>query len=385
MTPDYHELAARARARITEVSGAALEPRLEGGPVVVDIREPYEMAQGMIPGSFVVPRGVLEKAIAQVAPEPDTEIVLYCDGGHRSALAALVLEEMGYSNVASLAGGITRWRVEGREITIPRGPAVDPNARYARQLVLPEIGEAGQRRLLAAKVLVVGAGGLGSPAAYYLAAAGVGTLGILDHDVVDVSNLQRQILHGVDRIGADKADSAAATLRRLNPDIEILALTEHLDAGNVLELASGYDVIVDGTDNFPARYLLNDAAMHLRVPVVHGSVIRFEGQATVVVPYRGPCYRCLFPLPPPPEVSPSCAEAGVLGAVPGVIGSIEAVEAVKLVLGVGDPLVGRLLVYDGLTGEMRAFAVDRDPACPACGDEGRLPPLVDYDTGCRPR
>jgi molybdopterin/thiamine biosynthesis adenylyltransferase len=342
------------------------------------------MAQGMIPGSFVVPRGVLEKAMPQVAPDHDTEVVLYCDAGHRSALAALVLEEMGYTRVASLAGGIARWRAEGREITIPRGPSVDPRARYARHLVLPEIGEEGQKRLLASSVLVVGAGGLGSPAAYYLAAAGVGTLGIVDYDVVDVSNLQRQILHGVDRIGADKVDSAAATLRRLNPDITIQPLAVRLEAGNVLELASGFDVVVDGTDTFPARYLLNDAAVHLKVPVVHGSVIRFEGQATVVRPYHGPCYRCLFPVPPPPELSPSCSEAGVLGAVPGVIGSIQAVETIKLLLGIGETLAGRLLVFDGLGGETRIFTLERDPHCPACGDPARPPTLVDYDETCTP-
>ena len=319
----------------------------------------------------------------QLAPDLSTEEVLYCTVGNRSALAALVLEQMGYAAVSSLAGGITLWRIEQHPIESPSG-IPDPQARYARHLALPEIGAEGQQRLQESRVLIVGAGGLGSPAALYLAAAVVGTLGIVDYDVVDVSNLQRQVLHDSARIGTRKTDSAAITLARLNPGVLVETHPVRLDASNAADIATGYDLIVDGTDSFPARYLLNDVAINLGIPMVHGSVLRFEGQVTVIAPYRGPCYRCLFAVPPPPEISPSCAEAGVLGAVPGVIGSLQAVEAVKMLLGIGEPLVGRLLVYDGLNADMRVFSTARDPACPACSDPATPPPLVDSDETCRP-
>ncbi len=379
----YGEMVRRAKGRITEVTPVILSEGSADGPLIIDVREAYELARGMIPGARVVPRGMLEKVIDRLVPDPATPVVLYCDVGNRSALAALVLEEMGYRAVRSLAGGIERWKAEGLPTVIPEAASADPRARYSRHLALPEVGVEGQERLAAAKVLVVGAGGLGSPVVLYLAAAGVGTLGVIDHDVVDVSNLQRQVVHDTVRIGMAKVDSAAETVRRLNPGVEVDGLRTRLTAANALDLLEGYDVVVDGADNFPTRYLLNDASLHLRIPVVHGSVLRFEGQTTVLAPYRGPCYRCLFPEPPPPELAPSCAEAGVLGVVPGIVGTIQAAEAIKLLLGVGDPLIGRLLVVDAAAAEFRMLKVRRDPACPACSDDSRPPRLVDYDGACR--
>ena len=382
MPLSYAEMVARARAEITEVTVADLAARDER-PLLVDIREVGEFAGGVIPGAVLVPRGNLEGAIARVAPDPGTEIVLYCAVGNRSALATQALQTMGYRNVASLAGGIVLWRRMGHPVSIPEAHAGAGHARYARHHVLREIGKDGQDRLLAARVLLIGAGGLGSPVALYLAAAGVGTIGIVDPDVVDLTNLQRQVLHDATSLGTLKVDSAADALRRLNDDVEVIRFAEPIQASNALRLMDGYDVVVDGADNFPTRYLVNDASLHLRVPVVHGSIFRWEGQATVFDPYRGPCYRCLFPEPPPPEMAPNCAEAGVLGALPGVIGSIQAVEAVKLILGVGEPLRGRLLTYDALAEEFSEVRLERDPGCPACSDESAPPVLVDYDDTCR--
>ncbi len=384
MTVPYGELVNRVRAQITEVTAGELEARLDAPPLIVDIREPEEFEQGAIPGSVFLPRGVLESSIALVTSDPATEIVLVCAAGARSALAARSLEEMGYSAVASLAGGFGRWKTEGRPWEVPTTLDGDQRARYSRHILLPEVGEAGQQRLLSSKVLLIGAGGLGSPAALYMAAAGVGTLGIVDFDVVDATNLQRQILHNLERVGRPKVESAAETLRNLNPDVEVVPYAERLSASNILEIMGGYDLVVDGADNFPTRYLVNDASLHLRIPVVHGSIFRFEGQATVFDPYRGPCYRCLFPEPPPPELAPSCAEAGVLGVLPGIIGSVEAMEAIKLLLGIGEPLTGRLLTYDALSEEFRTLRLRRDPDCPACADENRPPMLVEYDDACRP-
>jgi molybdopterin/thiamine biosynthesis adenylyltransferase/rhodanese-related sulfurtransferase len=384
VTTGYEDLVRRARSLVPEVAPADLADSASAPPVVVDIREADETATGTIPGAILVPRGVLEKAMPQIAPDPGSAVVLYCSVGNRSALAALVLREMGYTGVASLAGGIARWRLEQRPVQMPEG-LPDPAVRYARHLVLPEIGAVGQQRLGEARVLVVGAGGLGSPAALYLAAAGIGTIGIVDSDVVDASNLQRQVLHDTGQIGRRKVESAAAMLARLNPGVVVETHPIRLDAGNVMEVAAGYELVVDGTDSFPVRYLLNDAVLHLGIPLVHGSVLRFEGQMTVVAPHQGPCYRCVFPAPPPPDLSPSCAEAGVLGAVPGVIGSLQAVEAVKVLLGIGEPLVGRLLVYDGLAAEVMVLTTTRDPHCPACGDPGSPPRIVDYDETCRPQ
>lgn len=380
----YRELVAEALAVVAEVQPAELEPRLGSGIVVLDVREPDEVSAGVIPGSVIIARGVLERDVAARIPEPDTRLVIYCASGQRSALAALSLHRMGYTQVASLAGGIDAWRREGRPLATPVRLDEEQRIRYARHLVLPEVGEEGQRRLLESRVLLVGAGGLGSPAALYLAAAGVGTLGLVDFDVVDASNLQRQIAHTLDRLGAPKVESAREAIAALNPDVKVEPHRVQLAAANALDILSGYDVIVDGADNFPTRYLLNDASLHTRIPVVHGSIFRFEGQATVFDPYRGPCYRCLFPQPPPPELAPSCAEAGVLGVLPGVIGSLQALEVIKLILGIGDSLVGRLLTYDALEQDFRTLRLRRNPACPACGDEYSPPPLVDYDQYCLP-
>ncbi len=381
--PTFKELVAAARERIQEVTPEEAEAALDHA-VFIDVRESNEFELGAIAGAAHIARGVLESTIGSRVPDQNAEIILYCAVGERSALAAESLAGLGYTNVSSLAGGIERWKREGRRWDTPLTLRSDQRSRYSRHLLLPEIGEAGQSRLLDARVLLVGAGGLGSPAALYLAAAGVGTLGIIDHDVVDVSNLQRQVLHGVDRIGSPKVESARQTLRNINPDVNVVAYKERLSAENVVELVGDHDVIVDGADNFPARYLLNDASLHARRPVVHGSVFRFEGQATVFKPYGGPCYRCLAAKPPPADLAPSCAEAGVLGVVPGIIGSIQALEALKLLLGIGDPLVGTLLAFDALDGEFRRLTFRRDPSCPACSDEAAPPRIVEYDEYCTP-
>ncbi len=379
----YRERVAAAKRRITEIEPAELEARLDE-VLVIDVREPHEYQQGAVEGARLVPRGILERTIDEMGPGPGAEIVLYCDVGNRSALAAEDLGEMGFERVRSLAGGIERWKREGRSWQLPATLSDEQRVRYSRHTVLPEIGEEGQARLLGSGVLIVGAGGLGSPAALYLAAAGVGRLGIVDDDIVDVSSLQRQILHDTHRLGRLKADSAREALVALNPGVNVEPYRVRLAADNVLDIMDGYDAVVDGGDNFPTRYLVNDAALHLRTPIVHGSLFRFEGQVTTFVPYRGPCYRCLFPEPPPPELSPACAEVGVIGAVPGVIGSMQAVEAIKLLLGLGDLLVGRLLSYDALSQRVTTFEVERDPACPACADEDRPPRLVVYDDACAP-
>ena len=384
MPHTYQDLIARAKAEIREVTPGELEARLGEDFVLVDVRESDEFEQGAIVGAKLIPRGVLESNIPMHVPDPGREIILYCAVGARSALAAKALQEMGYANVASLAGGFGRWKAEGRSWQEPVTLSKDQKRRYSRHTLLPEVGEEGQARLLDSKVLLVGAGGLGSPAALYLAAAGVGTLGIVDFDVVDESNLQRQILHNFERIGVAKVESARETLQALNPDVKIEPYMERLGADNVLDIMSGYDIVVDGGDNFPTRYLVNDASLHLRIPVVHGAIFRFEGQASVFHPYEGPCYRCLFPQPPPPELAPSCAEAGVLGVLPGIIGSIEAMEAIKLILGIGEPLVGKLLTYDALTQEFRQLKLRRNPDCPACSNEAMPPAIVEYDDLCMP-
>jgi molybdopterin/thiamine biosynthesis adenylyltransferase/rhodanese-related sulfurtransferase len=384
MPRSYQEMVTEARRSIHEIDPTALAARRMDPPVIVDIREADEFEQGALEGAKLIPRGVLESNVATYVPDPATEIVLYCAVGARSALAALSLEHMGYTNVASLAGGFERWKADGHSWTVPATLSREQRIRYSRHTLLPEVGEEGQARLLASKVLLIGAGGLGSPAAMYLAAAGVGTLGIVDFDIVDPSNLQRQILHDVAAIGRPKVESAAETLRALNPDVRVVPIEQRLSADNVLELMTGYDVVVDGGDNFPTRYLVNDASLHLGIPVVHGAIFRFEGQASVFSPYDGPCYRCLFPQPPPPELAPSCAEAGVLGVLPGIIGSIEAMETIKLLLGIGEPLVGRLLTYDALAQEFRSLTLRRNPTCPACADRTMPPAIVEYDALCTP-
>ncbi|MFH1104910.1 MAG: molybdopterin-synthase adenylyltransferase MoeB [Actinomycetota bacterium] len=383
MSLSYGEAVARAKTLIREVTPAEVAARLDQPPVILDVREPDEVRLGTIPGAVLLPLALVESGVSTAVPDREAEIVVICAAGNRSALAALAMQEMGYRRVSSMAGGVWLWRQEGHPWESPEGVNADWRARYARHLVLPGVGEAGQRRLGGATVLVLGAGGLGSPVALYLAAAGVGMIGIADADTVDVSNLQRQVLHDTARIGARKVDSAADSLTRLNPEVRVVRHAVRIVAANVLDILGGYDVIVDGTDNFPTRYLVNDASLRLRVPVVHGSVFRWEGQVTVFDPYRGPCYRCLFPEPPPLEFAPNCAEAGVLGVLPGVIGSLQATEALKIVLGVGGSLSGRLLTYDALGAEFVTLQIGRDPACPACADEEHPPALVDYDDACR--
>lgn len=380
----YKDWIAQIRQEINEVSVADLAAQAGEELVIIDVREPDEFSQGVIEGARLMPRGQLEGAIGDLVPNPDTPIVLYCAVGERSALAAQSLNRMGYGNVRSLAEGFEGWKRGGHPWSTPDTLKTEQTARYSRHLLLPQVGEEGQRRLLNSKVLLIGAGGLGSPAALYMAAAGVGTLGLIDFDVVDVTNLQRQILHNSDRLGQAKVESARQTLQALNPDVRVETYRQMLAADNVLDVLAPYDVIVDGADNFPTRYLVNDASLHLRTPVVHGSVFRFEGQASVFAPYRGPCYRCLFPEPPPPELAPSCAQAGVLGVVPGVVGAIEAVETIKLLLEIGEPLIGRLLTYDALDQEFRTLNLRRNPDCPACADENRPPKIVQYDELCLP-
>lgn len=380
--PSFRELLARTKTQINEVDPATAESRL-GSAAFFDCRELEEYEQGMIPGTVFLPRGHLESQIEGKIPDRDAEVIIYCASGVRSVFAAKTMQELGYTNVASMAGGFGRWKNEGRPWLTPAVLNAEQRIRYHRHILLPEVGEAGQQKLLESKVLLLGAGGLGSPAALYLAAAGVGTLGIVDMDVVDASNLQRQILHNVDRIGERKVDSAKKTLTTLNPDIDVVTYDVRFGADNVLDVIDGYDVVVDGTDNFPTRYLLNDASLLKRIPVVHGSIFRFEGQVTVFDPYNGPCYRCLLPEPPPPELAPSCAEAGVLGVLPGIVGSIQALEAIKIVLDLGDPLVGRLLAYDALEQSFRTFKVRRDPSCPTCG-EGAEITIAEYDQYCLP-
>jgi molybdopterin/thiamine biosynthesis adenylyltransferase len=379
----YRDLIASARAAIAEIDCSELESRMSEFEII-DVREVDEHDAGAISGARLLPRGLLERDVSGVVPEKDRAIAVYCAGGNRSALAARSLQEMGYTNVVSLAGGFDRWKEEGRGWRTGEGLTSDQRTRYSRHLLLPEVGEEGQSKLLDARVLIVGAGGLGSPAALYLAAAGVGTIGIVDFDTVDSTNLQRQVLHNLDRVGMPKPDSARETLNALNPDVKVVTHNERLTATNVLTIMKDYNVVVDGGDNFPTRYLVNDASLHLRIPVVHGAIFRFEGQASVFSPYEGPCYRCLFREAPPPELAPSCAEAGVLGVLPGIIGSIEAMETIKVILEIGDTLSGRLLIYDALEEDFTSVSINRDPECPACSNPEMPPEIVDYDQICRP-
>jgi molybdopterin/thiamine biosynthesis adenylyltransferase/rhodanese-related sulfurtransferase len=379
----YRDLLKSAKAQIREVEPAEAEARFADS-TFLDVRELDEFEQGMIPGAVFIPRGHLESQAEHKLPDRDAPIIIYCAAGNRSAFAARTLEELGYSDVVSMAGGFGRWKNEGRDWITPAVLDPEQRNRYSRHLLLPEVGEEGQQKLLESKVLLLGAGGLGSPAALYLAAAGVGTLGIVDMDVVDASNLQRQILHNMDRIGERKVDSAKKSLTMLNPDVNVVTHDVRFGADNVMEIIDGYDVVLDGTDNFPTRYLLNDASLLARIPVVHGSIFRFEGQVTVFKPYEGPCYRCLLPEPPPPELAPSCAEAGVLGVLPGIVGSIQALETIKLLLDLGDPLIGRLLAYDALEQSFRTFKVRRDPTCPACGEDAAPIVIAEYDQHCLP-
>jgi molybdopterin/thiamine biosynthesis adenylyltransferase/rhodanese-related sulfurtransferase len=379
---NFRELLASTKAQIREITPEQAEQE-RSRATFLDVREADEFDQGTIPGSVFIPRGFLEIQVESKIADKTTPVIVYCAGGARSAFAARDLSALGYTDVASMSGGFNQWKNEGRSWVTPQTLTPEQRNRYQRHLLLPEVSEAGQLKLLSSKVLLLGAGGLGSPAALYLAAAGVGTIGIIDMDVVDASNLQRQILHNMDRIGERKVDSAKKTLTALNPDVNVVTYDVRLGADNILQIIDGYDLIVDGTDNFPTRYLVNDAALLKRIPVVHGSIFRFEGQATVFAPYEGPCYRCLIPEPPPPELAPSCAEAGVLGVLPGIVGSIQAIEAIKVLLGLGDPLIGRLLAYDSLEQSFRTFKVNRDPNCPACGPDAEIV-IAEYDELCLP-
>src|SRR5712671_7837957 len=380
----YRDMLKDVKSRIHEVDVRQLDASRNGAgkPVVIDVREQDDVEQGIIPGAIHIPRGYLESRVEQYVPDYETPVVAYCAAGNRSAFAAETLQQMGYKNVTSLKGGFGAWKDAGLNFVVPRELTPAQQKRYSRHVLIPEVGKEGQLKLLDAKVLIIGAGGLGSPAAYYLAAAGVGTIGIIDSDVVEESNLQRQILHNTNRIGQYKAESARETIEALNPDVKVITYIERLDETNVARIIADYDVIIDGTDNFPTRYLLNDAALIANKPVVHGSVFRFEGQLTVFKPYEGPCYRCLYPEPPPMALAPSCAEAGVLGVLPGVIGLLQATETIKLLLGIGEPLVGRLMTYDALAGEFSELRLYRDPNCPACGEHGHPEDLPTYAEVC---
>ena len=377
------ELLNAAKAVITEIDPHEVAANISHY-TLLDVREPDEYEQGAVPGAVHIPRGNLEFSVEGRIQDKNAPLAVYCAGGVRSAFATKTLQDIGYTNVVSIIGGFNKWKDEGLTWATPQTMTAQQRIQYHRHLLLPEVGEKGQLKLLGAKVLLLGAGGLGSPAALYLAAAGVGTIGIIDMDVVDTSNLQRQILHNLERVGMRKVDSSRKTLEGMNPDIKVNTYDTRLGADNILDIIDGYDVIVDGTDNFPTRYLVNDAALLKKIPVVHGSIFRFEGQVTVFNPYVGPCYRCMIPEPPPAELAPSCAEAGVLGVLPGIVGSIQAVEAIKLLLELGDPLVGRLLTYDALDQSFRTFKVRRDPECPACGEHAGEIIIAEYDDLCMP-
>jgi len=397
------EIIRQVKERIKEVDPREVRDRLAGSPhgasvngggpgerpVVVDVREQHEFEEGHIPGAVHVPRGHLESRIEGAAPDRSQPVVLYCASGNRSALAADTLEcLLGYENVESMTGGITLWKDRGYDVEVPRALTPEQRSRYSRHLLLPELGLEGQIKLLESKVLLLGAGGLGSPVALYLAAAGVGRLGLVDDDVVDVSNLQRQVIHTGSRVGEPKVDSAEQAIGDLNPDVEVVKYNTRLDASNVMEIVQGYDVVVDGVDNFPTRYLLNDATVRLQIPVVSASILGFDGQLSVFKPYDGPCYRCLYPTPPPAELAPSCGANGVLGVLPGTMGLLQATEVIKLITGAGEPLVGRLLLYDALAASFTELKVRRDPECPICSrdpddiSEEEMGVFPDYEAFC---
>ena len=375
------DLIAQARVGVEEIQPTEAAAEMDEGDVaLIDVREQHEFEERHIEGAIHVPRGYLESRIEQFVPDRSKRIVLYCASGIRSVLAAKTLtEDLGYEDVASMEGGITLWRDRGLPVVTPRSLTQEQKERYSRHVLVPEIGLEGQLKLLDAKVLLLGAGGLGSPTALYLAAAGVGTIGLVDDDVVDASNLQRQVIHNTERIGMPKTESARIAIEALNPDVKVVSHNGRLDAGNVIELLSDYDVIVDGADNFPTRYLLNDASVRLKKPVVSASILSFDGQISTFVPFEGPCYRCLYPTPPPAELAPSCGAAGVLGVLPGIMGLLQALEVVKLVTGAGQPLIGRLLLFEALGTEFTELKVRRDPACPICGPDA--PQVADEDLG----
>ena len=369
MPKSYADLLREARATIREVTPQEVDALPSGGATLVDVREASEWEQGHLPGAVHISKSYVEQQIEAAVPDRDAPVILYCAGGIRSLFAAETLEEMGYTNVASMSGGFQAWKGAGFPWEAPTILTAEQKLRYSRHLLIPEVGAAGQTRLLESKVLLIGAGGLGSPASLYLAAAGVGTIGIVDFDVVDLSNLQRQVVHTSDRVGERKVESARLTINALNPDVTVVAHEEMLVAENVERIIKGYDVILDGTDTFETRYILNDAAVAAGIPVVHASVFRFEGQLTTFIPYEGPCYRCLYPTPPPPELAPGCSVAGVLGVVPGIMGLLQANEVLKVLLGLGETLAGRLLLFDALETTFTELKLRRDPACPVCSTE----------------
>jgi molybdopterin/thiamine biosynthesis adenylyltransferase/rhodanese-related sulfurtransferase len=390
------DLIAQAKAEIeeiqpTEAAAEIAEAKESGGDVaLVDVREQAEFDERHIEGAIHVPRSYLESRFEQFVPDRSRRVILYCASGIRSALAAKTLaEDLGYEDVSSMAGGITLWRDRGLPVVTPRALTPEQKERYSRHILVPEIGLEGQMKMLDSKVLLLGAGGLGSPTGLYLAAAGIGKIGLVDGDVVDASNLQRQVIHNTDRIGMPKTESARQAIEALNPDVEVFEHHGRLDSDNVIELLSDYDVIVDGADNFPTRYLLNDASVRLRKPVVSASILSFDGQLSTFVPYEGPCYRCLYPTPPPPELAPSCGAAGVLGMLPGIMGMLQSLEVFKLVTGAGDPLIGRLLLFEALGTEFTELKVRRDPDCPICGPnapeiaDGDLGKFPDYELFCQ--
>jgi molybdopterin/thiamine biosynthesis adenylyltransferase/rhodanese-related sulfurtransferase len=390
------DLIAQAKAEIeeiqpTEAAAEIAEAKESGDDVaLVDVREQAEFDERHIEGAIHVPRSYLESRFEQFVPDRSRRVILYCASGIRSALAAKTLaEDLGYEDVSSMAGGITLWRDRGLPVVTPRALTPEQKERYSRHILVPEIGLEGQMKMLDSKVLLLGAGGLGSPTGLYLAAAGIGKLGLVDDADVDASNLQRQVIHNTDRIGMPKTESARQAIEALNPDVEVIEHHGRLDSDNVIELLSDYDVIVDGADNFPTRYLLNDASVRLRKPVVSASILSFDGQLSTFVPYEGPCYRCLYPTPPPPELAPSCGAAGVLGMLPGIMGMLQSLEVFKLVTGAGDPLIGRLLLFEALGTEFTELKVRRDPDCPICGPnapeiaDGDLGKFPDYELFCQ--
>jgi molybdopterin/thiamine biosynthesis adenylyltransferase/rhodanese-related sulfurtransferase len=389
MSPSGAELLRQIKDRIEEIDPAKVRELIGEGVAIVDVRESEEFGAGHLPGAKHVPKSYLESRIEAAVPDRDTQIVLYCQSGNRSAWGARTLEEdLGYKHVASMTGGITLWKDRGYDVVVPRSISAEQRERYSRHLLIPEIGLEGQQKLLDAKVLLLGAGGLGSPTALYLAAAGVGTIGIVDNDEVDLSNLQRQVIHSTQRIGIPKVDSAEESIHALNPDVDVRKYPVRIDASNIVEIIEGYDVIVDGVDNFPTRYLLNDATVRLKIPVVSASILGFDGQLSVFKPYDGPCYRCLFREPPPAELAPSCGANGVLGVLPGTMGLLQATEVIKLIVGVGEPAIGRLLLYDALAATLTEVKVKRDPECPICSrdpdeiTDEELGVFPDYEAFC---
>ncbi|HKP64348.1 MAG TPA: molybdopterin-synthase adenylyltransferase MoeB [Polyangiales bacterium] len=381
----YSDLLQEVKSQIKLVTLDEMKRRLDKREeyTLVDVREKDETRQGFIPGAVFLPRGFLEMQAEQKLPDKNAKLIVYCAGGTRSAFAAKVLQDMGYTHVESANPGFVRWKDTGYPVDKPADLTPAQLERYSRHILLPEVGEKGQEKLLKARVLLLGAGGLGSPAALYLAAAGIGTLGLIDADVVDSSNLQRQVLHGSSTVGVPKVESGKQRIADLNPDTKVLAFQERLTSENIDRIFDhGWDVIVDGLDNFPTRYLVNDASVWKNIPVVHGSIFRFDGQVTTFKPRVGPCYRCLYPEPPPAHLAPSCAEAGVLGILPGVVGTVQATEAIKIVLEQGEPLIGRLLMYDSLNMKFRQLKLRRDPNCPVCGDKPTITKYIDYEGFC---